>query len=76
VPPQTPDPEVSPPLSRSTASLIVADARDQPRARTVRRLATLELIELAYGPGFGLLPSLAGPDRCPPWCPYCTGLPA
>ncbi len=54
-------PPDSQPLS-TTATTILADDRDGRRARTIRRLAAVELVDRHYG-------------RVPParWCRWCRG---
>jgi hypothetical protein len=46
---------------------------DCERARQVRRLATIELTRILYGPAADLRPSPAGPAVCPATCRYCSG---
>jgi hypothetical protein len=64
-PPPRDAPPDAQPLSRVVAAAIVADPgddQDQRRARTVRRLAAIELVDLHYG-------------RVPRhrWCRHCHG---
>jgi hypothetical protein len=54
-------PEVSHRAAGSTA-VMVADARDRRRARTVRRMASIELTGLLYG----AVPAAR-------WCTWCHG---
>jgi hypothetical protein len=52
----------SPPPPRDSSGAIVADARDARRARTVRRLAAVELTRMLYGG----VPAAQ-------WCSWCRG---
>jgi hypothetical protein len=56
----------------TTNSSIVADWDDQ-RRRQIRRLATIELTRMLYGPVADLRPTPVGPAVCPPYCGYCWG---
>jgi hypothetical protein len=62
------------PAQTTTATygpVILPDQADD-HARQVRRLATIELARLLYGPVADLRPTLPGPAVCPPSCRYCA----
>jgi hypothetical protein len=46
---------------------------DRERARQIRRLATIDLTRILYGPVADVPPTPAGPAGCPATCRYCTG---
>jgi hypothetical protein len=66
----TPSHAVPAPTS-TTESLPHRD--DHERARQVRRLATIELTRMLYGPVADLRPTPPGPAVCPASCRYCPG---
>jgi hypothetical protein len=69
-PAATPGPfQAEPAPTSTTGSLPHRDDRE--RARQVRRLATIKLTRMLYGPAADLPPSPPGPAVCPPSCRYC-----
>jgi hypothetical protein len=59
------------PNTATYGPVILPDQADD-HARQVRRLATIELARLLYGPVADLRPTLPGPAVCPPSCRYCA----
>ena len=51
----------------------IADGPGGDRQRQVRRLATIELAGMLYGPAADLHPAPPGPAACPADCGPCSG---
>ena len=69
---QHPGLKMGPAPTRTTSGASITDRGDQNRVRQIRRLVTIELTRILYGPSADLRPTPPGPYVCPPTCRYCT----
>jgi hypothetical protein len=65
-------PTCKPYRSTATADGSTTGSLPHRRDREARRLATIELTRLLYGPAADLRPTPPGPAVCPPTCRYCS----